>query len=65
MTYAGSALGVTLAQDWLTLIFFSELMAATSLFLIWCKKTPASRQAGYRYLLVHMFGGNLLLPVFS
>ena len=61
MTYAGSALGVTLAQDWLTLIFFSELMAATSLFLIWCKKTPASRQAGYRYLLVHMFGGNLLL----
>lgn len=61
MTYAGSALGVTLAQDWLTLIFFSELMAATSLFLIWCKKTPASRQAGYRYLLVHMLGGNLLL----
>ncbi|MFQ9523158.1 MAG: hypothetical protein ACLR2G_06290 [Phascolarctobacterium faecium] len=35
-------------------------MAATSLFLIWCKN-PASRQAGYRYLLVHMFGGNLLL----
>ncbi len=65
MTYAGSALGVTLAQDWLTLIFFSELMAATSLFLIWCKKTPASRQAGYRYLLVHMFGGNLLLAGIS
>ena len=64
MTYAGSALGVTLAQDWLTLIFFSELMAATSLFLIWCKKTPASRQAGYRYLLVHMFGQQHIDPIF-
>ncbi len=61
LAYAGSAMGVVLAGDWLTLIFFWELMAATSLFLIWCKNTPSSRRAGYRYLLVHMFGGNLLL----
>ncbi len=61
MAYACGALGVTFANDWLTLIFFWELMAATSLFLIWCNDTKAARQAGYRYLLVHMFGGNLLL----
>lgn len=61
MAYAGCALGVTLSKDWLTLIFFWEALAVTSLFLIWCHHTPASRRAGFRYLLVHMLGGNLLL----
>lgn len=61
MAYAGCAIGVTLAQDWLTFIFFWEMLAVTSLFLIWCRKTTVSRKAGFRYLLVHMFGGNLLL----
>ena len=61
MGYACGALGAVFAGDWLTLIFFWEFMAATSLFLIWCNNTKASRKAGYRYLLVHMFGGNLLL----
>lgn len=61
MAYAGCALGVTLAKDWLTLIFFWEALAVTSLFLIWCRNTPTSRRAGFRYLLVHMLGGNLLL----
>ena len=61
MAYAGCALGVTLAKDWLTMIFFWEALAVTSLFLIWCHHTPTSRRAGFRYLLVHMFGGNLLL----
>lgn len=61
MSYAGCALGVTLAKDWLTMIFFWEALAVTSLFLIWCRNTPSSRRAGFRYLLVHMLGGNLLL----
>ncbi|MBE6031307.1 MAG: Na(+)/H(+) antiporter subunit D [Clostridiales bacterium] len=61
MLYAGGALGVTLAGDWMTLIFFWELMAAASLFLIWANKSEASVKAGFRYLLVHMLGGNLLL----
>ena len=61
MCYAGGALGVTLCGDWMTLIFFWELMAASSLFLIWCNNTAKSRKAGFRYLLVHMFGGNMLL----
>lgn len=61
MSYAGCALGVTLAKDWMTMILFWEALAITSLFLIWCRNTPASRKAGFRYLLVHMLGGNLLL----
>lgn len=61
MSYAGCALGVTLSKDWLTLIFFWEALAVTSMFLIWCRNKPESRRAGFRYVLVHMFGGNLLL----
>lgn len=61
MIYAGGSLGVTLAGDFVTLMFFWELMAAASLFLVWANKTPASIKAGFRYLLVHMFGGNMLL----
>jgi len=61
MSYAGGALGVTLCGDFVTLIFFWELMAAASLFLIWANKTEKSIKAGFRYLLVHMFGGNMLL----
>lgn len=61
MTYAGSSLGVVFAGDWVTMIFFWELMAVSSLYLIWGSHTAKSRKAGFRYLLVHMFGGNLLL----
>lgn len=61
LLYAGSSLGVVFAGDWLTLIAFWELMAVSSVFLIWYRGTPSSRAAGFRYILVHMFGGNLLL----
>lgn len=59
--YAGSSLGVVFAGDWLTLIFFWELMAVTSVFLIWYQGNVQSRGAGFRYFLVHTFGGNMLL----
>ena len=61
LCYAGSSLGVALAGDWLTLIFFWELMAASSLFLVWANRSEKAVKAGFRYLLVHMFGGNCLL----
>jgi multicomponent Na+:H+ antiporter subunit D len=61
LLYAGSSLGVVFAGDWMTLIFFWELMAVSSVFLIWYRATAQSRKAGFRYLLVHMLGGNLLL----
>lgn len=59
--YAGSSIGVVLAGDWLTLIFFWEMMAVTSTIMVWYGGTKNSLKAGYRYILVHFFGGNLLL----
>jgi multicomponent Na+:H+ antiporter subunit D len=61
LLYAGSALGVTFAGDWLTLFVFWEVMAVASTYLVWARRTKASQQAGMRYLLVHLFGGSLLL----
>ena len=59
--YVASSMGVVLAGDWLTLLFFWELMAVSSTFLIWAKNGEESKKAGFRYFLVHFFGGNLLL----
>jgi multicomponent Na+:H+ antiporter subunit D len=61
LTYAGSALGVTFAGDFLSLFFFWELMALSAAFLIWLRRQEAAVAAGFRYLLVHVFGGLCLL----
>jgi len=61
MVYAGSALGVTFAGDWFSLLIFWELMAISSVFLIWYRKTLQSTKAGMRYFIFHLLGGNLLL----
>jgi formate hydrogenlyase subunit 3/multisubunit Na+/H+ antiporter MnhD subunit len=59
LLYAGASLGVVFAGDWITLLFFWELMAVTSTFLIWQEGGEAIG-AGYRYLLWHGLGGTLL-----
>jgi multicomponent Na+:H+ antiporter subunit D len=59
--YAGSTLGVVFAGDLLTLFFFWETMAWSALFLIWYRKNRTSFNAGFRYVLVHLFGGACLL----
>jgi multicomponent Na+:H+ antiporter subunit D len=59
--YVAGSLGVTLCGDYLTLFIFWELMAVASTFLIWYRKKKRSVQAGYRYLLVHITGGLILL----
>ena len=61
MSYAGGAIGVVMAKDWITFIFFWEALAVTSMYLVWCRHTAESRRAGFRYILIHMLGGNLLL----
>ncbi|MEX2363345.1 MAG: proton-conducting transporter membrane subunit, partial [Balneolaceae bacterium] len=61
LLYAGGALGVAFAGDWITLYIFWELMAVSSTYLIWARKTEESDKAGMRYLIVHIFGGSLLL----
>jgi multicomponent Na+:H+ antiporter subunit D len=61
LTYAGGALGVTLAGDFLSLFVFWELSAVSAALLVWLKREPAAVAAGFRYILVHLFGGLCLL----
>ncbi len=61
MLYAGSALGAVFAGDFLTLFVFWELLALTSVFLIWARKTRRSYIAGMRYLIVQVLSGVILL----
>ena len=61
LTYAGGALGVTFAGDLLTLYVFWELLAISSALLVLRGGERSAVAAGFRYLLVHVFGGLLLL----
>jgi multicomponent Na+:H+ antiporter subunit D len=57
--YVGSSLGAIFAGDYLTVFIFWEIMAFSSVFLVWYRKEQRSIDAGFRYLLVHVFGGLL------
>ena len=59
--YVGSSLGVTFAGDYVTIFIFWEIMAFSSVFLVWYRKTQKAVDAGFRYLLVHIVGGLFLL----
>lgn len=61
LLYVGGSMGAVFAGDFITLFIFWELMAFASLFLVWFKGDKASDKAGYRYILVHIFGGVCLL----
>ena len=61
LVYVGSALGVVFAGDFFTLYIFWEFMAVSSVMLIWARKTKRSLDAGFRYILVHIVGGLVLL----
>ncbi len=59
--YVAGSLGVIYAGDLLTLFVFWELMALSSVFLVWFRRRRESLGAGFRYLLVHLAGGVALL----
>ena len=61
LTYAGGALGITFAGDYLSLFVFWELTALSAALIVWLRRKPAAVAAGFRYLLVHVFGGLCLL----
>jgi len=61
MLYVGGSLGVTFAGDFFTLFIFWELMAFSSAYLVFARREKAALEAGYRYILVHIFGGVCLL----
>ncbi len=61
LAYAGGALGVTFAGDLVTLFVFWELMAVGSTLVVWSAGTPQAYRASFRYLMVHLLGGVVLL----
>ncbi|NMH60527.1 Na(+)/H(+) antiporter subunit D [Alteromonas ponticola] len=61
LVYAGSALGACFAGDLITLFLFWEMLALTSVWLIWARRTPEASSAGLRYLIYQVLSGVLLL----
>ena len=59
--YAGSAIGVALAGDLVTVFAFWELMAVASTLVLWSSGSPESYRASLRYLMIHLLGGMFLL----
>ncbi len=61
--YAGSAIGVTFCGDLISLFIFWELMTFGSTLIIWSngQSNPNAFAASLRYLLVHLFGGVVLM----
>ena len=65
MMYAGSAVGAVFAGDFVTLFLFWELLAVTSVFQVWARKSKESFGAGQRYLTFHILSGLMLLGGFA
>ena len=61
LLYAGSALGAVFAGDLVTLFLFWEILALTSAFLIFARRTERAYRAGIRYLIIQVVSGVLLL----
>lgn len=61
LLYAGSALGAVFAGDLITMFVFWELLAFTSVFLIWARDEERSYRSGFRYLVIHVLSGVILL----
>ena len=61
MTYAGSAMGAVFSGDLITLFIFWELLAISSVVLIWARGTERALKAGIRYLVYQVLSGVLLL----
>ena len=59
--YAGSAIGITSCGDLITLFIYWELMALGSTAVILASGTDSAYRASMRYLLMHAFGGTVLL----
>lgn len=61
LLYAGSALGAVFSGDLITLFIFWELMAITSVLLIWARRTERAMNSGFRYLIIQVGSGVLFL----
>jgi multicomponent Na+:H+ antiporter subunit D len=58
--YAGSAIGVALAGDLVTVFVFWELMAVGSTLVLWAGGNAGAFAASRRYVAIHLLGGVIL-----
>ena len=61
LVYAASAIGAVFAGDLITLFVYWELLAVSSAFLIWARRSERSNRAGIRYLIIQIGSGVVLL----
>lgn len=59
--YGGSAIGVVFSGDLITLFIFWEIMALGSTLVIWSEPTESAHKAGFRYAIMHLVGGVILM----
>jgi len=60
LLYAGSAVGVALSGDLISVFVFWELMAIGSTLIIWSAGTRTAYAASLRYAMIHLLGGAIL-----
>lgn len=61
LMYIGGALGVVFAGDLISVYIYWEIMAVASTFVILARQTERAKGAAFRYLLIHIIGGLMLL----
>ena len=61
LVYIGASLGAVFAGDLITLYLFWEVMAISSAFLILARRSKKSGQSAFRYVMMHLFGGLIML----
>ncbi|WDE09037.1 Na(+)/H(+) antiporter subunit D [Thalassomonas viridans] len=61
LLYSAAALGAVFAGDLLSLFIFWEMMALSSVFLIWARRSHDAFSCGLRYLVFQVISGLLLL----
>ena len=59
--YVGAGIGAVLAGDLVMLWLFWEMLALTSVVLVWARRTPDATAAGIRYLVFNVTSGVTLL----
>ncbi|MCK4868619.1 MAG: Na+/H+ antiporter subunit D, partial [Alphaproteobacteria bacterium] len=59
--YGGGAVGVAFAGDLITIFVFWEIMALASTMVLWAAGTGKAWKASFRYLVIHLLGGVVLM----
>lgn len=61
LIYAGASMSVVLSDDWISFIVFWELMAVTSMYMVYAGDSKDAKRASFRYMVMHFTAGNLIM----